>query len=295
MSLLAHDAPVNQVVASSEGGYYATADTNLAVKVWRGDELATAIDVRSILDKVRPTERVRGLAFTPDVSQLVIAAGELVSAYSLADPAVQLWSFAAPRLFAFLVVSPTGLAISRSGIIASSFDNGSLAFFSQDGNSIAMVHHNAVPNHVQALSNGRFMGVDAFSVTTWEPGKKKPLKQMGVKDRIYGFSSTPNGEVVAVRHLFETDILAFESGQTLASFKVGRGLPLVRMSPDATCVALGSKHEIAIYGLGSSSRHTTFPIVEAELISLNFDASGRQIIAGCSDGRVRIWQIFSPG
>lgn len=288
-NFLAHDAAVNQVVVSPLDGTLATADVNMQVRVWRGGSLLREYDSRSFLDKVRPTERVRGLAFGNHSDVLFMAAGQNVTAVSLSGGDEPRWSHVPPFIFGFLITSPTGV-VARDGIVAACFDSGTMTFFDEDGTILSSIRHNSAPRMFEAVSEQRIIGCDGFNITLWSKESKKPLRSLQLRDRVYGFASSASGHIIAVRHLFETRILAFESGAELASYEQGRGLPLLRLSPDNEFLAIGTQHTIDLYEVGGSRRSTRISLQEAELISLTFGANGHEVIAGCSDGKVRFWQ-----
>src|SRR5689334_11467039 len=98
-AFLAHDDPVNHVAFSPRGDLIATSDTAMTARVWRNRQQILHLDLRSISDKVRPTERIRSLAFSAEGNRLYIAAGENVAAYDLTRPRNEPdWIFVAPRL-----------------------------------------------------------------------------------------------------------------------------------------------------------------------------------------------------
>src|ERR1051326_6406440 len=142
----AHYNPVNHVTFGREGSLMASADTAMSVKVWRNREFIREYDLRSISDKVRPTERIRGIRFSSNEERLFVAAGEYVAAFNLITGSEEPdWAYVAPRLFAFLIVSPTWIATSSRDDLAAAFDNGTIVIWAKGGERQALIRHNASP------------------------------------------------------------------------------------------------------------------------------------------------------
>jgi WD40 repeat protein len=286
---LAHDNPVNHVAFGSDGDLMATADTAMALKVWRKRELVHQYDAHSILDKVRPTERIRGIRFSSDRARLYFAAGENVACFDAnAQSDEPLWVYVAPRLFAFLVVSPTSISISEQDTLAAAFDNGTIAVWDSRGERKALIKHNAAPRYLTFLPDENILGTDSFSVSLWRADEKKPLWHRPSKQRIYGMAASTDGKYVALRRLWSTTVYNVEDGSEVVEHKQGRGLPLVAFGPTTHVLAVGTQHAIDLYDV-SANTHVRLALTDAELISLTFYPDGTKVVAGCSDGRIRTW------
>jgi WD40 repeat protein len=289
-SFVAHDDPVNHVVFSRESGLIATADTAMRARIWRNRELALDLDLRSISDKVRPTERIRGLVFSSNSDRLYVAAGEHVASFDLTKASDEPdWVFIAPRLFAFLIVSPTSIAISKNDMLSAAFDNGSISSWDSEGRKVATIRHNASPRYLAYLPNETLIGTDSFSYSQWNPTERKPIWHRPSKERIYGMAASGDGKYVALRRLFVTTVFEVATGNQVAEYPQGRGLPLVSFGGQNNILALGSQHAINLYD-PAANRTARLALDDAELISLTFNSDGSQVIAGCSDGQVRTWE-----
>ncbi len=289
----AHDDPINQISFAPDKTVMATADTRMRLRIWKDGAVLSDFDLRSMLDKVRSTERVRGIRFSSNSQRVIVAAGEWLNAYDLGGPEEPAWSFIAPRLFAFLIVSPTSLAVSNQDVVAAAFDNGTILFFDIDGNKTSQIRHNAAPRSIGFLPDGRVVGTDSFSVSLWDSGQRKPVWHRQSRGRIYGMAVSGDGELMAVRRLFTVLVLKTQSGEEVATYKVGRGLPLVTFSPSQPLLALGRQHGIDLYNFADAGAGRTLALEDAELISLAFSADGGAVAAGCSDGTVRTWGLGS--
>ncbi|HVT13445.1 MAG TPA: WD40 repeat domain-containing protein [Fimbriimonadaceae bacterium] len=286
---VAHDDPVNHVVFSREGGLLASSDTAMRVKLWRFRQFVREFDLRSISEKVRPTERIRGLCFNSAEDRLLVAAGEVVASFNLNSPSDQPeWAYTAPRLLAFLIVSPTSIAVSSDDELAATFDNGTIAVWGPNGDRRALIRHNAVPRMLAYLPDESLIGSDGFSVSLWRKDQRKPVWHRSSKERIYGLAASRDGKLVAVRQLHRTEVFEIESGAHVGGYKLGRGLPLVEFGPGTHTLAIGSQHAIDLYDVDAGS-HARLSLDDAELISLTFFSDSSQIVAGCSDGTIRTW------
>lgn len=286
-SFVIHDDPINQIAFAPHGDLIATADTALKVKIWRNREPAGELDFRSASDKVRPTERVRGIRFSRRGDRLYVAAGEQVAAFAVASLEPE-WSFVAPRLFAFLIVSPISIAVSGQDVVAAAFDNGSIALWDAKGESLPRIRHNAAPRQIQFLPDDSILGADGFHWSLWRAGLRKPLWNRRSHERIYGMASSFDGALAALRHLYTTDVLAVATGEKVASFEQGRGLPLLAFVPGTHVLAIGTQHGIDLHNLDFGARRR-LELDDAELVSMTLSPDGGLVVAGCSDGRIRIW------
>ncbi|HTQ11510.1 MAG TPA: WD40 repeat domain-containing protein [Fimbriimonadaceae bacterium] len=285
----AHCDPVNHIAFAANGELMATSDTAMGVRVWQGREMLGQLDMRSMSDKVRPTERIRGIVFSPDGRRLLVAAGEHVASFR--TDSLQSgpdWIYIAPRLLAFLIVSPIAIAVSNDGILAAAFDNGTVVVWGADHARRAIIRHNASPRTLQFLPDGSFIGTDSFSVSLWHPSERQPLWHRPSSERIYGLAASSDGRFVAVRRLYSTIVHDVRSGAAVAEHRQGRGLPLVAFSPTTPCLALGAQHAIHLFEILHNA-HAKLSLEEAELVSLAFLPDGSQVLAGCSDGCIRVW------
>jgi WD40 repeat protein len=295
-AFLAHDDPINHVAFSPSGGAMATSDTAMRARIWHNHEPTLDLDLRSILDKVRSTERIRGMRFSSDGNRLFVAAGERVASYDLTRQADEPdWVFVAPRLFAFLVVSPTCITVSKTNTLSAAFDNGSISTWEESGQLLGTIRHNASPRTLAYLPDQTLIGTDSFSTSLWQPGHRKPIWHRPSRERIYGMAASSDGKYIALRRLFVTTVFEVESGEVVSEYTQGRGLPLVAFGAGNNILAIGTQHAINLYD-HSNNQTVRLAIDDAELISLTFLPDGSQVVAGCSDGRVRTWEnpLYEP-
>lgn len=287
--ILAHEAPVNHIVFSPDGGSMATSDTQMEIRVWRDGVLLRKYQVGSATEKVRSSERVRAIAFDPTGEFLFVSAADEVSAFAVsANEHRPAWTFSAPRSWGFLIVSPTDVVVSPEGNLAAAFDNGMLVTWAPGGIQTATIRHHAAPRRIAFRAEGELIGFEAFHLSTWAPPQRKPVWRRHFEDRIYAFAVSRDGAWVARRHLWYTAIAAVETGEEIARREVGRGLPLLTFVGPTRMLAIGTQHAIHLEDLETGeARFLLFP--EAELISLTASPDGGQVLAGCADGSVRSW------
>lgn len=91
---------INHICFSPDGARQAISDVRMRVQVFEGDQAIFDHNFTSLSDRVRPTERVRGLGFCPASETLFVIAGEAISAIDTREGAV-LWDYVPPARSAF--------------------------------------------------------------------------------------------------------------------------------------------------------------------------------------------------
>ena len=284
----AHDAPLQSLAFAKGRDLYATGDTNRVVKVWENGKLIYQLPLTSRHDKIRPTERIRGLVFSPSGDQLYTACGDKVMAWDMASGQC-VWSYRPPRSFGFLIVSPCALAVSPEGELAVATDAGRISVWTPEGALRAHWYDNDSPRHLSFASDDKLIGTDSFTFCSWKAALGRKLGTNKLKERAYGFASTPTGSRICLRSIHGLDVLDGESGERIAHFPVDYGLPLISISDDGRFVALGGLTEVRVHDLetGATRLYTTGSAV---LKSLKFKSPG-ELAAGCSDGTLRFWNV----
>ncbi|MFX8937935.1 hypothetical protein ABTN00_20015, partial [Acinetobacter baumannii] len=82
--------------------------------------------------KVKPTERIRDIAFSPDGTRIYVAAADQVTAVDV-ESGETAWVYTAPRSFGFLIISPWSLDVSEEGEVVAAFDNGTIVSWDATG------------------------------------------------------------------------------------------------------------------------------------------------------------------
>src|SRR5262249_8674020 len=117
------------------------------------------------------------------------------------------------------------------------------------------------------------------------------LRKLRTRERVYGMAYDPLREVLAIRTLHRVELLDGQTLESIARWPTPAGLPLLAFSPDGSFLALGGKAEILVIEL-AIARCLVLPVLGARVLSLAFHPSGGRIVAGCSDGIVRFWNVL---
>ncbi len=182
----------NRVAVSADGRFIATSDVDMNIVVRQGEEVVFDGNFGSDNDKIRPTERVRGLAFSPGGDTLYIAAGSEVAAIRTTTwmPA---WYYEPPRSFGFLIVSPIALDVAATGDVAVAFDNGSIVVWDGNGTKKETIRDNDSPRWMRFVAGGsELVGSDSFSLCKWHPAERKKKSKIVPQSRIFSIDEGSN-------------------------------------------------------------------------------------------------------
>lgn len=284
----AHDAPLQSLAFAPGRDLYATGDVNRVVKVWENGKLIYQLPLTSRQDKIRPTERIRGLVFSPSGHLLYTACGDLVQAWDMASGRCA-WSYRPPRSFGFLIVSPCALAVSPDGELAIATDAGRISVWTPEGALRAHWWDNDSPRQLAFAADDKLIGTDSFTVCSWKATIGRKLGKNKLRERVYGFATTPNGSRICLRSIHGLEVMDGETGERVAHFPVDYGLPLISISDDGRHVALGGLTEVRVHDLETGAMRS-FATGGAVLKSLKFK-SDAELAAGCSDGTLRFWHV----
>lgn len=291
-SFVAHDAPVKAVRVSPSGRLLATGDTDIQVRVWREGELLFHINPHSIEEKVRTTERIRGLEFSHDERQLYLSASDTLQAYSLEDGTL-LWEFRPPRFLGFLVVSPQSIAVASTGLIAASFDHGTISTFSPVGERLMHRGDNYAPRMMGFSPHGKaIVGSDGFNLCVWDSSNGDRVHRWRLEKRVFALAVSASEPLVATRELHSLCLWDIDRFEKICELPAGRGLPLLAFSPTERVVATGERHRIRLVNLECRAVKD-FDSEGSTILAVTFSADGKRVLAGCSDHRVRIWDRTS--
>ncbi len=284
---------INHVAYSPDGQTMATSDVHMNVHVTRGSEVVYRRRFNVLEDKIRPTQRVRGMAFSTTGSQLYLAAADRVIAVDVST-GEEIWSHAAPRSFGFLVISPISLATSSSGDVAAAFDNGSVGVWDEDGMLKSLWHHNDAPRMIHFSSDGQtLIGTDSFSLSGWNWETRKRTFKVRLPARVYGMAVSKLAPIAATRTLHGIHLWNLDSKQGIASLPVGFGLPLVAFSPVDQTFAFAERSGVMLVDLNGQVLDQRV-VKDGAVLSLAFSPDGKEIAVGCSDNQVRHWQLNGP-
>lgn len=289
-SFLAHSAPIKMIRISESGRFVATGDTDVQIKIWVDRQEVATIDPRSEDDKIRPTENIRDIAFSGDERHLYVSATETLKAYSTETGMLE-WEYRAPRHFGFLIVSPLAIAVAQDGRIAASFDYGSMAMFSPEGHLLWRRNENYAPRYMSFTTQGEdLVGAESFNLCLWDASTGRTLERSKLDHKIYAMACLPSEGMVVTRELYTLSLYQAAPLQKEFEIPAGRGLPTVAVNRFNNLIASGEKNRIRLVNLeGQGVRDIHVP--DVDVISLAFTGDGNQVIAGCSDGSLRHWDV----
>ena len=285
----AHSGPVQSVAFGPDANVFATGDTHRNAKVWIDGRSVYDFDLTSRQDKVRPTERIRGLVFSPTGHVLYAACGDKLQALCLTTGDVR-WSYRPPRNFGFLIVSPMAIGVSSQGEIAVATDAGRMSVWTPAGALKSHWWDNDSPRMLAFINCERIVGTDSFSVCSWKSNTGRKHDRRKLTERAFGFAATPDGSRLCFRSIHRIDVVNGATNEIVESLPVDFGPPLVAISPDGSRVAHGGINQVSVNTIGSE-RSQRLLVSGASPRSLRFTPDGASIVAGCSDGTLRFWDV----
>jgi len=289
-SFVAHDAPIQTVRFSPSGNLMATGDTDIVVKVWRGRELVRTLDPASHHDKIRPIERIRAIEFSPDDRYLYVTASDTMFAYDLETGEID-WEYMAPRFLAFLIATPQTLAVSSTGLVAASFDYGSMATFDAHGHRQVLRHENFAPRMMGFSPHGKaIVGTDRFNLCVWDTQTLALAHRWKLDKKVFAMAVSPSEPLVATRELHTLTLWDIDRYEKICELPAGQGLPILAFAPHDRLVATGEKTRIRLVNL-ECKKVKDFDSEDSTILAFTFTPDGQHLVAGCSDHKVRFWDL----
>lgn len=284
-----HDDPVQTVRAVPGGRYLLTGDTERTMRLWSETGMLYSVSLHGGDVGVENTERIRQVAFSPEGDVAYVVVGDQIRAIRLED-GFQLWSVKTPRLWGFLATLALGIDVADDGRIAVTYDNGSIGIRNAAGQRLRTWRDNAAPRWIAFMEGDEsLVGSDGFSLLAWSSRTGERVSRWNGDMRVYGFAAHRDGRHFAVRTLHHAQIYAMNQSEPVLAYEAQPGLPLLSWSPQEPLLAIGHQHGIDVVHV-TGELNASFPIEGANVLSLDFDAAGRSIYAGLSDGRVvRLW------
>ncbi|MGV3618241.1 MAG: WD40 repeat domain-containing protein [Fimbriimonas sp.] len=283
---LTHQVPgINHVVYSTDGEAVATGDVRMNVSVHRGGAVVMERNLGSESDKVRPTERIRGLEFSGDGRLLFVAAADTVYALDAATGAT-VWSYEPPRSFGFLIISPIALT-AMGGLVAASFDNGSVAVWDEAGTLRCLWHDNDAPRHFALGYEGsRLIGTDSFTLCVWNATSRSKDTRIPLPSRAFGFAASRMGRIVAIRTLREIVLWDVEERRSILSVPAEPGLPVIAFHPSEPKFAVAARGNVVVRDFAGVElgRHSE---PDALVLSMAFAPDRNELTLGLSTEELR--------
>lgn len=272
---------INRIAISTDGFRVAISDIEMNVSVYHEADLIYTANFGSISEKIKPTERIRGLAFSPKADILYVAAGEAVQAIRIANLEIE-WTYVAPRSFGFLIISPICLDVSEDGDVVAAFDNGSIGVWDAHGVMKALWHDNDSPRTVRFVPGGEeIVGTDSFSLCVWDIKKRKRRFKLSIDGRVYGMDVHPSGDFAAARRLQDVVVWDLVARAKICEIPVAPGIPIMAMHPYERWVACGERNRIKVTDFDGTVVQThILPVASA--LCFAFTHSGSELLVGCT-------------
>ena len=273
---------INRIAVNEVQKFTAYSDVDMNVTVVQGPEIVFSHNFTSLNEKIRPTDRVRGLVFSPDGDHLYVAAGDCVRAIDTSTWNLN-WSVEAPRSFGFLIISPMSIDVTPAGDVVIAFDNGSFGLWNRQGQRQTLIKDNDTPRWLRSANGGRqVVGSDSYSIVTWLLSEKFRKKRVQLTSKAFAFDAHSSGEVVAIRDLTGIVIWSLSTLQPIRTLKVSPSLPLVAFHPQRHLLAYGEKSRVVLVDTeGNLVNEFDLPVASA--VSIAFTTESEELVIGCTD------------
>lgn len=273
---------INHVAVSPNGLLTAMSDVDMNVRVESKSGIEFKQNFHSKNEKIRPTDRVRGLSFSADGLQLFVASGDRVLSFSTITW-FQVWEYVAPRSFGFLIISPIALGASRMGDFVGAFDNGSMTVWSEDGVRKQVIRDNDSPRWLRFADDGAsILGTDSFSVCRWKLSNGVRKDKIALKDHAFGFAADSKCQTFAIRTLSEISLWDFDSREMLTRFPVSASIPLLAFHPSLPLLVCGEQNRIKVVDYAGEVLEE-YALDVASALSIGFSVDGSEMLVGCTD------------
>ncbi len=287
--LSAHEERVNHVAFSPGGEHMASSDVGSNVVVWRGKTPAHRFRLASRLRPWMPNV-VRSLAFSADGSELYVAAAEKIRAFDVRNGQVR-WCSRAPNMLAFLPNSPQAIAVCSGGDWVATFASGLVEQWTTYRARKARWTHNDTPRTIAILGDGkRLVGTNGYTVTMWDLETHAMIGRMDVGERVLGFAASPIRDVAALHFGTFVQILDLAENREIGAFRTPPGLPALAFSPREERIAVAEGKSVLLRDF-SGRPAAEAAQSDAVALSLGYDANGRTLATGRSDGVISIWNV----
>lgn len=288
--LRGHRSGVRTMVSSPDGSWLASADLGRRIILWKGSQPVMDFDPLPFWERFPSSRRIHAMAFSRDASRLFVAMTDQICAYEVSSGR-RIWRFRPHRFLAFLANAPSCLAVNPStGMLASSFEDGHIVFWPNEGEGQEMWFDNDAPRQLAFTRDGsKMVGTDGFSICIWDMSTHAKLAKKTPSDRIYALAVSPVAGVGAIRTLYAVSIWNLESGHETGRIGIGSGLPLLAFSEKENLLAYSERGRMTVADFECNPRGA-IALDGAEALSLCFKADG--LLVGCSDGTIRQFEVL---
>jgi len=275
----------NRVAVSPDSTMIATGDVDMNVIARKSGDIVFEASFESENEKIRPTERIRGLVFSADATALYVAAGSILSALNTTDWAPK-WTYEAPRSFGFLIISPISVDAAANGDVAAAFDNGSIVVWDSVGKKKQIVHDNDSPRWMRfGATEEELIGCDGFSLCKWDLSRKKRKAKIQLKERVFAMEVHRSGQFAATRTLQDVVLWDLATMSVVARIPVRPGIPVLAFHPTQKRIAFAERNCVKVADFGGQVVEQ-FDLAVASALSMQYTASGEEILIGCTEHKL---------
>lgn len=286
-----HDGNISHIAFSPDGQWMATSDVERFVRVWHSGKLIREYDLRDLSDRFRAMDTVRSIAISPQADRLTICSGETVYVFDLAK-GDEIWGYDAPMTWGFLVTTPQCVVFSATGEMAVAQSNNKVMVWSRTNTGYSELTRwgdNDAPYAIRYLPDGkRIVGVDWFSVCTWDAHSGAKLSKYRTQRKVFAMDASPRSNIIAFRNLHDVEIWDIDAGERIGVSPAPIGLPTVAFSPVDDRIALG--HETGVI-LIDYSGHQLDEYRGDSTKAVAFEPNGRRVLISGSEGKLRAWSV----
>lgn len=287
-TLSGHESPVRLIVFGP-GDLMVTADTNMQVCVWKGDEVVTRMDHRASNLRHRALDRLRSAVFTKDGSALFLACGSRLLSVDSFSGEVK-WRYVAPEWWPFLIASPQSLALDSNDGLVVAFDNGTFERYSPSMERLYRRKDNDSPVWITLdEAADKIIGCDGYRIGMWSLKDGHKTNGITISDHAFAFAYSPETGLAAVRDTGTVALWSLLGSEVQERVPVPPGPPLLCFDADGQNFAFCSGDEVVVRNLSGESIHLPCG-EESRLVTFSFGPDG-SLWTGHADGAVRRWEL----
>jgi WD40 repeat protein len=264
--------------------------TDMTVDLFAQGKYSRTFDLSSSDEKVKPTQRIRGIAFGRRGDRLFVAGADQVRCIGLAASSPN-WVVVPPRSFGFLVSSPMALSVSGTDNVAATFDNGSFGVWSPEGDRVLLRRDSNSPRCIDFAHNDEIViGTDGFSLCSWDARSGERLLRKLLDERAYFSTCWSLDGLVAVRSLSSVCMMDMWEGLVLWRRNVGVGLPLLVFHLESGRLAIPEEHGVAVVdSSGDEIGWSRLP--GGAVTAVAFHPVIGDVVVGKADGEIEVVSI----
>lgn len=286
--VVANPVAVKKIAVCPQGRYFATADIDRNVRIWRkdGGEWASVfcVNLRHPSRRFRSLDIVRDLRFSPDGSRLYVASADTVRSIDT-ETLSECWQHKSRPYLVFMITTPMAVVPTSDGRVCMCNGDGSMEISCQRHQLRWHDHHCPIDLAVLPCQQ-KIVGIDRFHVAVWDLETGARLLVHPLSTKAFAMAANPHRPLLALRTLRSIELLDLDSGQIVAETEVAPGLPGLAWSPDGLRIANVDQYGVTLFdtSLQQVNRVEANP-ESAPPLAVAFDQQG--LFVAMSDGSLR--------